>query len=396
MLTAEKIGGRHRLFIAMCMCAYFVFSIPVTILGSNAPVMMDYYGITAAQTGFVMTMQSAGRLVNAVILANKGEASNKIHSLSIGLLILFAVCAAIGLAPAYAALLVLYMGSGFGLAFVEIMANGSLSDIYPSQKNILLPFLQAFFAVGVMFTPVFVTLTVRPASPQTFSRPFLVTGLAAGLVSLLVLLSGKRIMAETPYADREALKRRAPDSPLGVFKERKAWFYLAAGVMYFTFLFGTIMWLPTYTIERTGADFNTAELMLTAFFAGALAMRACTTFFFRKFSPRILFSAFGCAAAALVLVALFAGDLHAMFVIMPIAGFVQGSSAGAFVVMCVNAYPGRSASASAIFSLTCGATTLTAPLWMGALAAHTGFLLPMVLICCSLLASCGMIFFKTR
>ena len=392
----EKIDKRHGFFILMSFCSYVVLSIPYTIQGSNAPVMMEYYGITASQQGFIMTMQSVGALGAAFFIGLKGEKYNKIHSIAFGLLILCLACGTVGFAPPYLALLLIIIVIGIGVSLIDVMMNGVIPDIYPGKKNTVLPLVHAFYSAGAMLTPVFVTRLADPAVPESFARPYLLTGVVAAVVFALYLAGGRRIMADTPYIDMGAMKKRATENPAEVFKTGRAWFFLSAGILYFTFQFGSIMWLPTYAIEEMGTEFGTGGLLLTAFFAGSLPMRFLGPVLLRRLSPRLIFSLFGGAGAVLMLAALFSGSISAMFVLVPACGFVQGSSVAVFVLMCTEAFPGRTASAASIFSIASCIATMTAPLWIGALSEHTGFRVPMVMISCFLLLSALLIFFFAK
>ena len=392
----EKITGRHKFFIAMMFWSYIVLAVPYTVQGSLAPVTMEFYGINAAQQGFILTMQSVGGLCAALFIALKGEKYNKTNAIAFGLLIICLMTSAIGFAPAYGALLALVAVLGVGVVFIDIMMNGAITDVYPKQKNTVLPLVHAFFSAGAMLTPVFVSVTSSPEDPGSFSRPFRIIGVVAAAVFILYLLSGKRIAAETPYRNMEAMKKRADENPAEIFKTGRAWLFFVIGVLYFTFQFGTTMWLPTYAIRNAGVDFGTAGMMLTAFFAGSLPMRFLGPLFLRRMSPRVLFSVFGWAAAALMTGALFAGNVPLMLLLVAASGFMQGSSVASFILMCNDTFPGRSASASSLFSLAAGTATLTAPVWMGAMSEYLGFLVPMVLICVCMFLSAGMAFVQLR
>ena len=72
---------------------------------------------------------------------------------------------------------------------------------------------------------------------------------------------------------------------------------------------------------------------------------------------------------------------------MAAAGFMQGSSVATFILMCCETFPGRTASASSLATLASSVATLTAPLWMGAMAESTGFRIPLLLVCAMLVLS---------
>jgi fucose permease len=357
---------------------------------------MEFYGINAAQQGFILTMQSVGALCTAIFIALKGEKYNKINSIAFGLLIICLAGAVIGGAPPYAALLVLVAFMGIGVSFIDIMMNGVISDVYPKQKNTLLPLVHAFFSVGATMTPIFVTMLANPNAPTSFSYPFRLLGVGAAAVFILYLLSGRRIVKETPYINMEAMKKRAIENPAEIFKTGKAWYFLVAGMLYFTFLMGTMMWLPTYAMKYVGADFETGGMMLTAFFAGSLLMRFLGPLILRRLTARSMYVYFGMAATVLMIAALFSESIPLMLVLVAVSGFLQGSTVATFILMCCEAFPERTASASSIFSISSNIASLTGPLWIGALSEYTGFRLPMVLINCAFLVSAAMIFIQGR
>jgi len=276
------------------------------------------------------------------------------------------------------------------------MMNGVVSDVYPARKNTLLPLVHAFFAVGAMLTPWFVTLTADPADPETFSRPFHFFCIFALAIGVLYLITGRRIKSDTPYVNMDAMKQRVAENPAEIFKTKKSWFFLVVGLLYFTFQVGNIMWLPTFTIRNIGADFSTGGLVLTLFFAGNLVMRFVSPVFFRAMSPRIIYAAFGSIAAVIMIAALFSPNIGLMFALVIAAGFMQGSSVAAFMLITIDAFPDRTASAASITTFSSGISTLTAPLWMGALSAYTGFLAPMIIVNCCLLFASILIFFKGK
>jgi len=396
MLT-ERITPKHKFFIFMSFWGYIVLAFPTTIHGSLAPVTMELYGINAAQQGLIMTMQAAGMFGTAIFISLKGERYNKIHSIAFGLIIVGIMGAAIGSAPVYAVLLVMAVLIGFGNTFIDIMTNGVISDVYPARKNSLLPLVHGFYMVGAMIVPAVVTALASPAHPETFSRPFHVLTVLAFVVCALYFISGRRIMTETPYVNMDAMKKRVTENPAEIFKTKRVWFFMIVGFLYFSFQMGTAMWLPTFTIRNTGADFTTGGLMLSVFFAGNLVMRLVSPLFFKAFSPRIIYSVFGIISGAFMAAALFAENIALMFVLVAIAGFMQGSSVAAFMLICIDAFPGRTASAASITTLCSGSATLSAPFWMGALSAYTdGFLVPMLIICCCLFAASALIFFKRK
>lgn len=395
-VLAEKITGRHKLFIALSFCAYLVFSLYYNLYGTEAPVMMNFYNILPAQQGFIMTMQSIGNICTALFIALRGEKYNKIHVIAIGLLIISLSSFTISFAPAYGILIFVVMAAGVGCTFVDVMMNSVISDVYPRQKNTLLPIAHAFYGTGAMIAPFFVTMTVNPDSPQSFVHPFLFVSLFVAAEFVLYFLIGNSIVKETPYVDREAVKKRVNENPAEIFKTKAAWFFMAVGILYFSFQQGIANWLPTFSMEYAGVDFSTAGMMLSAFFAGTLAMRFLGPFLLKKIAPHTFFAVFGGIAALLMLAAVLMSNATVMMALVAVSGFLQGCNVVTYIIICCDAFPQRTASASSLCALTSGIAAMTAPLWMGGMAEYMGFQIPMVIACGCLLASALLVAIYSR
>jgi fucose permease len=234
---------------------------------------------------------------------------------------------------------------------------------------------------------------VNPSVPESFAQPYRIICVVAAIVCLFYFFSGRRIMADTPYTDMAAMRKRADENPAEIFKTGKTWFFMLAGFLYFTFQLGIMLWLPTYAIRQVDADFHTAELMLTLYFAGSLPMRFLGPLFLKRIKAHKLFIVFGWTAAALMLAALLSENILAMLVLITAVGFMQGSNVAALILMCTDAFPDRTASAASIASLTGGAASLTAPLWMAGMSEYTGFQPPMMIVCGAMFAS-GLVVLK--
>ena len=392
----ERINSKHGLFITASFCAYFFLAVPLTVQGSIAPVTMEFYGINAPQQGLIMTMQSIGSLGAGIFVALQGEKYNKINVVALGILILSVIGAAITAIPTYIILLLLVLVMGIGTSFIDILMNSVVTDVYPKQKNTLLPFVHGVFSTGATVVPIIVTRIVEPSIPESFSYPFRVLAISAAAAFALFYISGRRIRPDTPYIEMEATRKRATENPAEIFKTKTAWFFIVVGILYFTFQVGIMMWLPTFAIRDAHADFEIAGMMLTAFFGGSLVMRFLGPLLLRKLTAHQVFTYFGWASAISMLAALFSNNITVMLVLVALSGFLQGSNVATLVLMCGEAFPERTASAASIYSLANNIVLLTTPLWMGILSEHTGFLFPLAMICVALLMSSTLVFFHGR
>ena len=379
MQKKNILKKKHIAFIALAYCAYIVYAFYFNGFGTNAPAMMRYYHLTSARQGLIFTMQSIGGLFTSVYLALRGERYNKINVIAAGTLMVGATSLAAGFALPYTALILLVIAGGAGYTSMDVMVNSLIPELYPEQKNTLLPMAHAFFGTGAMTAPLLVTTLVNPDVPASFTRPFLLIG-ALGLgVSLVFWIVSRRVIPETPYADMDAVRKRVSDNPAEIFKTKKAWLFLIAGVLYFSFQIGIVSWLPSYCRE-IGFEFGASGAMLTAFFVGSLVMRFCGPLILKKLTARKAYVLFGLLSVAAATAALLTVRPAAMMALFAVSGFMQGSCVAFLVLMATEAFPNRVASASSLIFIAATAAAMTAPLWMGGLAEYTGFRVPLLLV----------------
>jgi len=392
----SPLGKKHIIFIISTFCGYIVYAFLFNGFGTNAPVMMKHYDITSTQQGFIFTMQSIGALLMAVYLSLHGERYNKIYMSALGVLLFGATSLAVGFAPPYIALIMLVMVGGAGYSILDVMLNSMIPELYPKLKNTLLPILHAFFGTGAMLIPLIVTGMVNPAVPATFTGPFLLIGGLGFGVAALLFIAGRSLIADTPYSDMETVRKRVSENPAEIFKTGKAWAFLLAGFLYFTFQIGIVSWLPSYC-EEVGMDFSTSGRMLTAFFVGSLIMRFIGPLILKKMTARKAYILFSFLSGAAIAAALIFVDPTLMMVLLILGGFLQGSCVAFLFLMCTEAFPHRVASASSLVSIAVNVGAMSAPLWMGGLAEYTGgFLLPLLLVCASMVLSVVVVFLIGR
>ncbi len=394
-LGARKLNGRNLAFIVFAYAIYMVYAFYFNTFGTNATVMMAFYNITSAEQGLILTVQSVGGLAAAIFLALQGERFNKINALGLGALLVGVAGIAIGFAPPYFLLILIVIVAGIGCTFNDVMLNSLIPEVYPKRKNTLLPIAHAFYGIGAMVTPLFVTAVVDPEVFVSFAVPFLIIGIASTVIFVVYMILGKSIMPETPYADMAAVRKQVSGDPAEIFKTKKAWLFLIAGVLYFSFQVGTMSWLPTYCRE-IGMDFNLSGAMLTAFFGGSLVMRFISPLVLKKMTAQRAYIVFSILSAACMVAGLLTGNSMLMVVLVAVAGFMQGNSVALLVLIATEAFPHRVASASSISFIALNVATMTAPLWMGEMAGRTGFLLPLLMGSICMLASALLISFIER
>jgi len=385
----KKLDLTHLIFACLCCAAFVVYAVYVNSFGPNASLMMEYFDITESKHGFIITVQSVGGILTAVWLSLFGEKYNKIYIISLCLALMAAGSILTGILPAflpynggYILLLVFVLASGIGYTGIDVMMNGVITETYPENKSTILPVAHAFYSTGAMIAPVFVALATDEAIPETFSVPFLLVGAMSAVVCAAYLVTGRRIIPSTPYADMGTLRAREAENPAEVFRDLKAWLILGACLLYFSFMYGLSVWMPAFFRQERGLSHQLSGIMSTVFFLGALLMRFASPLFFKRMSIERFYAVSGILSALCMSAAFTVGPSMAplIFFLVFAGGFLQGAHTVALVMISCSEFPGRTASASAITVLAFNLAAMVTPLVIGFLAERTGFLFPMYIL----------------
>ena len=266
------------LLLRVCAAERLSFMPFMLIHLDRTSLIMKYFNITESRHGFIITVQSIGGIITAIWLSLFGERYNKIYVISLCLALMAAGSILTGVIPAffpaggYMLLLVFVLIAGIGYTGIDVMMNGVITETYPERKSTILPVAHAFYSTGAMVAPLFVTLTVNAVKAETFSTPFLLVGILSAVVFAAYLVTGRKIMPSTPYADMKAFKIRANENPAEIFRTLRAWLILFACLLYFSFMYGLSVWMPTFFQQERGMGHQLSGLMSTILFFGELLM----------------------------------------------------------------------------------------------------------------------------
>lgn len=239
-----------------------------------------------------------------------------------------------------------------------------------------------------MLAPVFVTAIVSPALPESFARPYLIIGLGAVLTGAVLALCARRIAPETPYADMAAIRRRAKSNPAEIFREGRAWLFLLSAFMNLAFQTGLTTWLPRYCSATRGYDFTQAGLTVTLYFLGALAIRLLSPVAYAKIGVRRFYCGSLLSSTALYLVfMLLPMPDWADSVSICLLGFLLGATVPSLIIICCDAFPERTASASSIVVFGVSLASMTAPVLVGRMMTFDPHIAMLSIAACPVIAA---------
>lgn len=394
----KPIRGAKLLLLALCFLTFVLYAMYFNSFGPNAQAAMRFFAIDEAKNGLILTVQSVGCLMLTVLLGLFGERLHKIRGIAFGLGLMGLAGLCIGLLPAmkshnaYALMMLFSVFAGVGFISIDLLMNSVIADVFPERKDALLPVVHAFYGVGSMLSPIFVTALVSPERPESFALPYRIIGAAAIPACLLLLLASRRVSPETPYADMEAIRSRARQNPAEIFREGRAWLYLLSCFLYLIFQTGVTTWLPTYCQQTRAYSFTQAGLTVTAYFLGVLTVRLLSPLIYQKLSVERFHVLSLLLSAGVFLAFLFlplppvAGS-----VVIFLLGLLQGAAVPGIVVLCCSAFPTRTASASSLVVFGVSLAGMAGPALMGHMMERTGYLSAMLMALAALLLSVALL-----
>lgn len=396
----ESLSGAKKLLIMLCFLMYLLYGMYFGGFGANSGSMMRFFGIGESRQGMIMTVQSIGCIVMAVVLGIAGERMNKLKGLFYGLIIMGVAGLLIGTIPAYTAqgsgygtMLCFSVFGGIGYIMIDLLMNGAVADVFIERKTTFLPFVHAFYGAGSMLAPLFVSLLADPSSPSSFSVPYLVIGACAIVLGAVFFFAVRRVTPETPYADMAPIRARATANPLEVFRDIRAWQYFLCCFLYLSFQTGLVAWLPRFFEVKLGAPYETANSMLTLYFLGALIIRLVSPAVYSRVPvKRYYLISIGTSVAVFTVFLLIPTQaLMLRCILLVITGLLQGIAVPSLQLLVTDAFADRTASASSAIVLGVSLSALLAPLIMGAIIESAGYMVAMWFITVLLLLSAAVL-----
>ena len=377
------------LLAALCFIMFLTYGMYFNSFGVNAASSMAFFGISEARQGMIITIQSIGCLIMTVILALYGERINKLHGITLGYAVMSIVAICIGTIPlfkeqgsGYVLMLVYALIGGLGYIIIDLLMNSVISDVFPEHKHTLLPFVHAFYGTGAMLAPILVSSLANPERPASFATPFLAIGLVSAVLCILFAFISSKIMPTTPYTDMTEIRQRAIANPAEIFRSKLAWLYLLTSFLHVSFQNGLSSWLTNYCSDYLGFKYEAAALMMTLFFAGNLAARFLTPLIYKKIAVSKFYCVFMLVASAIFLVFILVDGIPTVlrYVLIVLLGLAQGGGVPSIVILCCDAFPERTASASSLFVIGVSLATFITPTLMGKMIESIGFKAPMLML----------------
>jgi FSR family fosmidomycin resistance protein-like MFS transporter len=255
---------RSPALVGAFMFGHFTHHVTNTLLSPLLPLIRDYFGLTYAQSGFLV---SAFSVTGGLSQAPIGALADRIGSRTVvtgGLICSAVFCFLIGLSGSYWHLLLALIGLGLVAGSYHAPANTLLSQIFPREK---LGGVLGMHIVGgnlsFFATPLLAgTLAAMTLSWSTPYLAFAIAPLLAGLALIFVL-------------PRSPDRTGATSSPGAIFRELRGVFrvigpLVGVAVVFQMIWVASLAFLALYLVDARGFDTATAAFFVSVPYIGGL------------------------------------------------------------------------------------------------------------------------------
>ena len=370
--SGPNLDRTSNLFIGALFGCVVVISMFSSLFGTQAVMIMDYYGISAVQYGTLTTLINLAGLAAGMVVMFIGDRINKIAVFCTTFALLITGLFVFSLAIPFAFMPALCFASGFVFTMTDVLTAATILEVFAKHKEILYPRLCSFYDLGSITGPLFVTLLVLPAVSKTFTAPFFWLSCIGAAVLVILAIFGRKIMPRTPYAVKKekcTLKRKGID----VFKKRNAWIILLSGCLIFMLYTGIVTWMPAYANLEMGISFEISGILVTLCFAASFSARMLSAGIYKKLSPKQSTQLFGLIAAICIFVI---GLLHhpmLAIVLIIIGGGSMGIAISSVVLFLSDNFPSHPSSVAVISLLMFNVGGTVTPVFMSEIAYRTSF-----------------------
>ena len=167
----------------------FFFAISSTMTGILVPDLTETYHLNSMQIGLIGSVQSVGSMVAMIFGGILSDRFSKLRLIALFFAIYTVVLYLIGMVPAFAVLLVLYVLMGVANSYLNLLLSAFISEAYGEKRTTYLNMIHAFYSLGSLAGPVYATMVQK--SGQHWNTSFVNLGILCTVITV-VFYNGRK------------------------------------------------------------------------------------------------------------------------------------------------------------------------------------------------------------
>jgi fucose permease len=332
------------MIILAAILSILVYGVIAAMLGTVMPTFTALFKLSGGQNGNIALAQGLGLVIASISVGPLIDMRGKKIALLGGLILITGALAGLPSAGGATELMVLYFILGLGGGIIVTGANALASDVDESRRASTLNFLNLFFGLGGLLTPLVVANFFNGDASTKLKICYLGAGL--GVIALIA-----NIAAKIPPPTGE---RSFKMSEMGGIVTRPVLYMLAL----FLFLYvacevGVWNWLASYLISRNIDEAKALNILSLGFALGLLIGRVVVSRILIKISSMNVTLAAAVLMAATTYMMLQSSDSTFAWIAVFCAGLAMAPVFPTTLAMVADAFPRGTATAMGIV-ITCG------------------------------------------
>jgi fucose permease len=327
------------MIILAAILSILVYGVIAAMLGTIMPTFTDLFKLTGEQNGNIALAQGLGLVIASISVGPLIDKRGKKIALLGGLILITGALAGLPTAGGATHLMVLYFVLGLGGGIIVTGANALASDVDESRRASTLNFLNLFFGLGGLLTPLIVANFFNGDASTKLKICYLGAGL--GVIALIA-----NIAAKIPPPTGE---RSFKMSEVGGIVTRPVLYMLAL----FLFLYvacevGVWNWLASYLISRNIPEAKALNILSLGFALGLLIGRVAVSRILIRISSMNVTLAAAALMAATTFMMLQSSDATYAWIAVFCAGLAMAPVFPTTLAMVADAFPRGTATAMGI------------------------------------------------
>jgi fucose permease len=332
------------MIILAAILSILVYGVIAAMLGTIMPTFTDLFKLSGEQNGNIALAQGLGLVIASLSVGPLIDKRGKKIALLGGLILITGALAGLPSAGGATQLMVLYFVLGLGGGIIVTGANALASDVDESRRASTLNFLNLFFGLGGLLTPLVVANFFNGDASTKLKICYLGAGL--GVIALIANIAAKI----PPPSGARSFKM----SEVGGIVSRPVLYMLAL----FLFLYvacevGVWNWLASYLISRKIDEAKALNILSLGFALGLLIGRVVVSRILIRISSMNVTLAAAALMAATTFMMLQSSDATYAWIAVFCAGLAMAPVFPTTLAMVADAFPRGTATAMGIV-ITCG------------------------------------------
>ncbi len=186
--------------IYICYFMNLLAAACITMIGPMLPQISSDFSLELSGTGALMAFQFAGFTIFTLAAGVLSDRVGKKPVAAGALIMLLLSCFLLSVIRSFGALCVVLMFLGGGMGILEVLSNALLKDIVPENSVFQLNFLQVFFGLGAIISPILIGVAF--SNSMSWRTVYQITG---GVVAIYTILFVLNKMPASKKTDRVSM-----------------------------------------------------------------------------------------------------------------------------------------------------------------------------------------------